>query len=308
MDAPARKHTALLQELSSTLSPASRILANEPLAPKTTLRVGGPADFFVEPACEEDLAALARFCSENQVPWFVIGRGSNLLVKDGGIRGVVISLAHPQFSRIEFEGERVTCGAGARLKTVAVEARRRGVAGFEFFEGIPGTVGGALRMNAGAMGSATFETVRSIRMLDASGNFQNCNAAEIFVEYRSCPVLKNHIAVSAVLEGRPAATAEVDAKMREFSRKRWDSQPAAPSAGCIFKNPVTIPAGKLVEELGLKGTRVGGAIVSAEHGNFIVNDRKATAADVLELIEIIKDKARRDRGIDLKTEVEIVGE
>ncbi len=308
VEAPPRKNDSLVQALASLVSGATLLRENEPLARRTTLRVGGPADLFIEPANEADLAISLRFCAQKNLPVFILGRGSNLLVRDGGFRGAVLCLSQPEFGRIQFAANRVTCGAGAKLKAVAVEARRNGLSGLEFLEGIPGTVGGALRMNAGAMGSATFETIESVRMMDFSGNvFERANA-ELKVEYRSCQDLKKNLALSAVLRAQPASQELVERRMAEFSKKRWASQPAAPSAGCIFKNPETVPAGKLIDELGLKGTRVGGAMVSLEHGNFIVNDARATAADVLELIEQIKALARAERGIELRTEVEILGE
>jgi UDP-N-acetylenolpyruvoylglucosamine reductase len=229
-------------------------------------------------------------------------------VKDGGFRGVVICLSHPHFSVIEIAGERMRCGAGARLKTVAIEAKRNGLAGIEFLEGIPGSVGGALRMNAGAMGGAIFDAVESVRMMDFVGSIRERDVKELAVEYRSCPVFKSHIALTATLRVTRAAREMIEQRMNECSRKRWQSQPAAPSAGCMFKNPPSIPAGKLIDELGLKGTRVGGAVVSLEHGNFIVNVGGATARDVLELIGLLKKRAREERGIELQTEVEIIGD
>ena len=295
-------------ELAGRVSLATDICRDEPLAKHTTLRVGGPADVYIEPASEADLAAVVKFCHERSLPFFVIGRGSNLLVRDGGFRGVIICLARPNFSRIEVAGERLRCGAGAKLKKVAVEAKRNGLAGVEFLEGIPGSVGGALRMNAGAMGGATFDVVESVRLMDHAGKIQEYNRAGMPVEYRCCPLLKDHIALGAVFKCQPAPREEIEQRMKAFSEKRWESQPAAPSAGCTFKNPPTIPAGKLIDELGLKGTRVGGAVVSAEHGNFIVNDGNATALDVLELIAILKARAKEARGIELETEVEIIGE
>jgi len=278
------------------------------MAKHTTLRVGGPADVYVEPASEADLAAILKFCGEHSVKFFILGRGSNLLVRDGGFRGVVICLAQPEFSRIEIDGERLRCGAGARLKNVAVEARRNGLSGLEFLEGIPGSVGGAMRMNAGAMGSATFDAVESARLMDFDGTLRELLPQEMSVEYRGCATLKHHVALGAVLRGRPDSVESIAQRMSAFSQKRWSSQPAAPSAGCMFKNPATIPAGKLIDELGLKGARVGGARVSQEHGNFLVNDGNATAADVLELIGILQAKAQAERGIELRTEVEIIGE
>jgi UDP-N-acetylenolpyruvoylglucosamine reductase len=157
------------------------------------------------------------------------------------------------------------------------------------------------------MGGWMFDVVESLRYMDYSGQIHEENAANIKVEYRSCLLLKDHIALGAVLRGHPSNREVVERRMKTFSQKRWDSQPAASSAGCIFKNPGTVPAGKLIDELGLKGTRVGGAMVSQEHGNFIINDGGASARDVLELIEVIRAKAKTERGIELETEVEITG-
>jgi UDP-N-acetylenolpyruvoylglucosamine reductase len=209
---------------------------------------------------------------------------------------------------VEITGYRMHCGAGAKLKFVASEAKRAQLTGLEFLEGIPGTVGGALRMNAGAMGGWMFDIVESIRYMDRTGQAHEDAAAKVKVEYRCCPLLKDHIALGAVLKAHPATREVVEKRMKTFSEKRWESQPAAPSAGCIFKNPGTIPAGRLIDELGLKGTHVGGAMVSHEHANFIVNQGHASAKDVLELIEIIRQRARAERGIELETEVEIIGE
>lgn len=300
-------HKTWQLELAQELAPASVVRCDEALAKRTTLRVGGPADLYVEPSCEADLSRVLQFCAENNLRFFVLGRGSNLLVQDRGIRGVVICLAHSQFSRVEVRGEELHCGAGAKLKAVAVEAKRHGLSGLEFLEGIPGSVGGALRMNAGAMSSAMFEVVESVRLMDFSGQVFERGVNEVEVQYRNCPLFKDHIAIGAVLRGRGAPAEEIAAKMNACSKKRWSSQPAAPSAGCIFKNPHAIPAGRLIEELGLKGKRFGGAVISDVHGNFIVNEGRATAGDILHLIDLVKDRARSERGIELETEVQIVG-
>lgn len=298
----------LLAELKAAVSAQTVLRENEPLAKRTTLRVGGAADFYCEPASEEDLAQVLHFCGVNWLPFVMLGRGSNLLIRDGGIRGVVICLAHPHFSRIDITGYRMHCGAGAKLKQVSIDAKRAQLTGLEFLEGIPGTVGGALRMNAGAMGGWTFDVVESVRYMDYNGQVHEEDAANLKVEYRSCPLFKENIALGAVLKGHPASKDVVEKRMKGFSEKRWESQPAAPSAGCIFKNPGDIPAGKLIDELGLKGLRVGEAVVSQEHGNFIINEGHATAKDVLELIGLIREKVRAERGIELETEVEIIGE
>ena len=305
---PAGAAAPDLAEVRAQLSAAAELRRDEPLAKRTTLRVGGTADVYAEPDSEADLSVLLRWRRRHGLPFVVVGRGSNLLIRDAGIRGLVICLARPHFSRIEVSGTRLTCGAGAKLKQLAAEARRASLTGLEFLEGIPGTVGGALRMNAGAMGGWTFDVVESIRYMDQEGGIHEREAKAVAVEYRKCPLLIDHIALGAVLLGRPANRAEVEKRMKQFSEKRWASQPAAPSAGCIFKNPGAIPAGKLIDELGLKGTRIGDAMISKEHGNFIVNEGHATANDVLELIKLIRAKARADRGIELETEVEILGE
>ena len=308
MSATLEKSTGLFGELVARVSSATVIRRDEPMAKHTTLRVGGPADFYVEPANENDLSAILKFCSERGVKFFMLGRGSNLIVRDGGFRGVVICLSSPEFSRIEIDGTRLRVGAGAKQKNVAVEAKRAGLSGVEFLEGIPGSIGGALRMNAGAMGGETFNAVESVRVMSISGGVREMKPSEMAVEYRHCAFLKKHIALSAVFQCTLAPREEIEARMKAFSEKRWSSQPAAPSAGCMFKNPAAIPAGRLIDELGLKGVKIGGARVSLEHGNFLLNDGNATAKDVLGLINFLQAKAKAERGIELSPEVEILGE
>ncbi|MBI1841460.1 MAG: UDP-N-acetylmuramate dehydrogenase [Verrucomicrobia bacterium] len=305
--AATNQHAAWAEHLQARLSKAAVVHSDHSLAKRTTLRVGGKADLYVEPANELDLAESLRFAKERSLAITLLGRGSNLLIRDGGIRGVVVCLAQPPFSQVIVEDIRLRCGAGARLKTVAVEARRAGVAGLEFLEGIPGSVGGAMRMNAGAMGSSMFERIESLRYMDLDGGVFEKSVTDVASQYRSCPLLKTHIALSAVLIGLRSSPEEIAQRMSQYSNKRWESQPPQPSAGCIFKNPATIPAGKLVDELGLKGASVGGARVSEIHGNFIVNDGNATSSEVLRLIQVIREKARTQRGIELETEVEILG-
>ena len=298
----------IFADLKHVLSPESVLRLNESLARKTTLRVGGPADVYVEPCSEFDLARVFRFCAQADIPFTVLGRGSNLLIRDGGIRGVVVRLNHRSFSEIKVSSPYLRCGAGASLKDVCNAARQNGLAGLEFLGGIPGSVGGALRMNAGAMGSATFERVEHVRYMDRDGEVHEVLVTEVKAQYRSCPMLRTHIALGAIFRGDPDSKEAIVARTDDFNKRRWNSQPRDPSAGCIFKNPETIPAGKLVQELGLKGKQIGGAMVSPVHGNFIVNEKNATAADVLQLIELIREKAKTERGIELETEVEILGE
>ncbi len=280
----------------------------EPLSKHTTLRVGGPAQYWLEPESERGFAQLVKHCFTNQIPLFVLGRGSNLLVRDGGMRGVVAHLARGEFKNLEVSGNRITAGVGVKLKEVAYAARDAEIGGFEWMEGIPGNVGGGLRMNAGAMGGETFDDVVSVRFVDQNGEFHTKATAELDVQYRHVSSLQKNFAVSATFEGRKSERALIEKRLDESMLKRRATQPKESSAGCIFKNPKTIPAGKLVDELGLKNTNIGAARVSEIHGNFIVNDGGASANEVLALIEKIKAAAREQRGIELETEVQIIGE
>ena len=294
-------------DLQALLSDSAKVLRNELMAKHTSMRVGGPAELFVEPHDERDLAKLLHYCHVRQIPVTVIGRGTNLLVRDGGITGVVVHLDGAAFTRIEVDGERMTARGATRLRAIVNEAVKREIGGFEFFSGIPGSLGGALRMNAGAMGRQTFEVVESVRYISYTGEIYEAEAATLPVSYRSCPLFRNHVALSATLRGQRASRAKIEATLRAFDERRWSSQPKESSAGCVFKNPTTIPAGRLIDELGLKGTRIGGARVSEKHANFIVNAGGATATDVLELIGLVREKARQERGIELETEVMILG-
>ena len=298
----------IAEKLKAIVGEEGDVRLYEPLSKHTTLRVGGPAQFWVEARNEKAFSDLIRFCGNEKLPLFVIGRGSNLLVRDGGIRGVVVHPCGGDFDKIEVNGSEITAGAGVKLREVAYAARAANLGGLEWMEGIPGVVGGALRMNAGAMGAQTFESVTRIRYLDADGNPHVKNRDELEVFYRRFPLLENNFAISATFRAQPSERAKIDGRLRESQEKRRTTQPIAKSAGCIFKNPDTIPAGKLVDELGLKNSRVGNARVSEVHGNFIVNDGGATAVDILELIEKIQSAARAKRGIELETEVQIVGE
>lgn len=297
----------LRQKLLEVMGPGL-VRLYEPLSRHTTLRVGGPAQFWVEPETEAGFAELVRHCFEQNIPFMVMGRGSNLLVRDGGIPGVVAHLARGEFCRHSIEGAEITAGVGLKLKQLVAVARNAGLAGFEWMEGIPGSLGGALRMNAGAMGWQTFDQVRRVRFCDQSGNLFALAPDEMEVRYRNVPMLAKNYALSATLEGRPAPVGDIESGIRAFEAKRKSSQPVAASAGCIFKNPGELPAGMLVEELGFKNFSIGGARVSPVHGNFIVNEGGATANDVLAIIGEIRAAAERERGIRLETEVQIVGE
>ena len=298
----------IAEKLKTIVGEEGDVLLYEPLSKHTTLRVGGPAQFWVEPRNETAFSELIRFCRDESLPLFVIGRGSNLLVRDGGIRGVVVRPCGGDFDRIEVDDNEITAGVGAKLKEVAYAGKGAGIGGLEWMEGIPGAVGGGLRMNAGAMGAQTFENIVRLRYLDVEGNPHTKSREELDVRYRNFPLLERNFAVSATFRGHAAPREQIEERLQESQVKRRTSQPIAKSAGCIFKNTDSIPAGKLVDELGLKNSCVGKARVSEVHGNFIVNDGGATAAEMLELIDKIKATARAQRGIELEIEVQIVGE
>ena len=298
---------ARAEELQSAMGPGV-VRLYEPLSKHTTIRIGGPAQFWVEPETLEGFAHLVKHCKANEIPLMVIGRGSNLLVRDEGIHGLVVHLARGEFKQLSVQDGLITAGAGVKLKELSNAARDAGIGGFEWMEGIPGNIGGGLRMNAGAMGGQMFENVVSVNFVDQNGTFHTLTRDEFEVNYRSVPSLKINYAVSAVFSGTQSSREQIEQQIEESMKKRRLAQPKESSAGCIFKNPGQCPAGRLVDELGLKNLSIGQARVSEIHGNFIVNDGGATAADVLALIEQIKTKARSERGIELETEVQIVGE
>jgi len=280
----------------------------EPMNRHTTWLIGGPAQYWIEPRNESAFAEVVRYLRSASIPMRVIGRGSNLLVKDGGIRGAVIHPAKGDFEAVSVNGDFITAGAGARLKKIASAARNAGIGGFEWMEGIPGNLGGAIRMNAGAMGTETFDQIVSVRFIDTNGAIKEKPVAEIMNHYRNVPEFEERYVVSAVLKGTPAAQSEIDMKLAASHQKRRTSQPVGASAGCTFKNPEMCGAGKLIDDLGLKGHSVGKVIVSEVHGNFIVNQGGAKAREVLDLVSLIKEKAMEQRGAVLELEVKVIGE
>lgn len=298
-----------LEDLTTALGEeGSEVRLYEPMGRHTTMKLGGPAQFWIEPQTVAGLSRVIAHCRERGIPTRVLGRGSNLLIRDGGIKGAVIHPEGGEFDEVKVEGDTITAGAGVKFKRVAAAARHAGLGGFEWMEGIPGSVGGGIRMNAGAMGAETFDHVVSVRYLDAVGGRHEKLRDQITWRYRSVPEFMEHICVSATFRGVPSPLVEIDEKLAQSAEKRKTTQPIAASAGCIFKNPAACPAGKLIHELNLKGTRVGGAVISEVHGNFIVNDGGATARDVLEIIAIVQRTAREQRGIEIETEVQITGD
>jgi UDP-N-acetylenolpyruvoylglucosamine reductase len=301
----------VLEEMQGLMPPGEiEGLLYEPMSRHTTMLVGGPAQYWLEPRSFYAFAFLVEYCRARCIPVRVVGRGSNLVVRDGGIRGAVIHPSGGAFDDLALGSGKgtIVAGAGVRLMKIASFAAAQGIAGFEWMEGVPGNVGGALRMNAGAMGEEMFDNVVRVSFLDEDGVIRTRERAEIEAGYRNVPELRRNFALQAMFKGKSDQPVVIKQRIEDSRDKRRASQPVSASAGCIFRNPDSIPAGKLLDELGLKGTVCGGAAVSEIHANFIVNQGGATARDVISLMESIRRRARDERGIELETEIKILGE
>lgn len=304
-----KRWDTLAEVLRARVSPATKIKREEILAEKTTMRVGGPARIYAEPASTEDLSGLLREAKARGIEVFILGRGSNLIVPDEGVEGLVISLGNVAWQTFEPMGNgRVWVGAGLRLKNLCGLATKAGLPGFEFLEGIPGNVGGALRMNAGAMGGWMFDVVEEMQLMTREGEVRIFKKADLHVGYRHCDELQDAIALGALI--RSASVSESDAIARQidvYRDKRQKTQPREPSAGCVFKNPEGDSAGRLIDASGLKGERVGGAEVSTVHANFIVNRGNATSSDIIELMRRVRARVEEAKGVRLEPEVLLYG-
>ncbi len=284
-----------------------RLVSDEPMSRHTSWRVGGPAELFFEPASIDDLA---RFLGELDVsvPVFWLGVGSNLLVRDGGIRGVVVCATKISRYLERIDGLTVKAGAGVPCTQLARQCIRWGLAPCEFFAGIPGTVGGALAMNAGAHGGETWDRVESVRTIDRAGAIHERAPDEYSVGYRSVTGPRNEWFIEARLRFEADAVASVE-RLNAMLERRKETQPLGlPSCGSVFRNPPGDHAARLIEVAGLKGFSIGGAEVSSKHANFIINSKAATATDIEELIEHVRRTVCETSGIDLVHEVRIVGE
>ena len=282
---------------------------NEPMSRHTTCGVGGEAQYWIEPDSFECMQNVVNFFKDRNIPVHTVGRGSNLIVREGGIRGAVIHPAAGEFAKLELRGNKIIAGAGVKLKKLAAFAAQNGISGFEWMDGIPGYVGGSLRQNAGAMGGEMWNVFHSALALNDDGDIVTFEKETMRpAQYRLIPDFEHNIVMQATFCGTPGNPAEIENYTEECRTKRKASQPVEPSAGCTFVNPPEIPAGKLIDELGLKGYTIGGAQVSTKHANFIVNIGKAKATDVTELIDYIRNKAKEERGITLRTEVQVVGD
>lgn len=288
------------------------IVINEPLAKHTTIKLGGPADLYVEPNDIESLKRLMELIGAEGKEWFVIGRGSNLLVKDGGIKGVVINLAKG-IQHLEYvDEERIVVGGGYPLIKLVTIISRKGLSGLEFAGGIPGSVGGAVYMNAGAHGSDMSNIVKRVHVLFPDGTMKWLTNEEMHFSYRTSRLQADRgIVVEVELQLEKGERDSIVQDMKKHKDYRRDTQPwNDPCCGSVFRNPLPEHSGALIEKAGLKGKKMGGVMVSSMHGNFIVNaDKdKAKAQDVLDLIAFIKQTIKEKYKIELETEVEIVGE
>ena len=287
----------------------NKVLEQEPMARHTTFRIGGPADYFVELGSIEQIRAAIQVCREENLPWFVLGRGSNLLVSDKGYRGVILSI-YKDFQKTEIQGETVTVQAGVLLTTLSGKVLDASLTGLEFASGIPGTIGGAVVMNAGAYGGEMKDIVRKVTVLDQDGEVRTLTCGEMQFGYRtSLAKKKGYIVLGAELTLKQGEKEKIRGEMQALKAKRIEKQPLEfPSAGSTFKRPEGYFAGKLIMDAGLRGAAVGGAQVSEKHCGFVVNTGNATAADVRELMRQVQGKVQEQFGVHLEPEVRFLGE
>ncbi len=296
------KAGARAEELRSELSGASVLCSGAPVGKKTTLGVGGSADFRVDVTEESDLCSLIAYCTAKNIPVRVIGGGSNVVVSDFGVRGVVLRLGGPNFRHVRRRENTIIAGAGVTLRTLLDRLEANGLAGMEFMQGIPGTVGGALRMNAGAWGSEIADCVQWVRYCDSNGRICRVGREHLGFSYRNCSVLKSAVAIEACFSLSSGESPEISRARQEIKGKRAWMQ-GMRSAGSVFRNPPGEYAGKLLEQAGMKGRSVGGATFSRQHANFITLSPSATASDVIALIEKAREEVALRFKVSLETEV-----
>ena len=284
------------------------ITVDSPMSEHIYFRVGGPADILVTPVNEEQVVNTLKLCREYNVPYFILGNGSNILVKDGGISGVVIKFN--KLNKITTEGNCVTAQSGALLKDVSKAALENNLRGFEFACGIPGSIGGAVFMNAGAYDGEMAHVIKSARVIDENCNIKNLTKEELELGYRSSIVMKKgYVVIEATVELESGEYASIKDKIDDLTNRRESKQPLEyPSCGSVFKRPVGHFAGQLISEAGLKGYRIGGVEVSEKHAGFMINVADGTAKDYEDLIESVIEKVKEHSGVTLEREVRILGE
>lgn len=297
----------LEQKLKQLLEEEDVVLGEE-MKYHTTFRVGGPAHFFVTPKTEEQLQSVLKLCKETDTPWFILGRGSNLLVSDRGFDGVVIHM-QKHWNHYHTEENRIFAQAGAMMSAVSQEALRNGLTGFEFASGIPGTIGGGLRMNAGAYGGEMKQVVLSAKVMDSNGTVLELSKDELELGYRTSTIGRNgYIALSCLIELQPGDPDCIRSTMEEMNAKRRQKQPLEyGSAGSTFKRPDGYFAGKLIQDAGLKGFSIGDAQVSEKHAGFVINRGNAKAADIMKLCKEVSRRVHEQFGVNLEMEVRRLG-
>ncbi len=279
-----------------------------PMFPYTSFQVGGEADYLFKPADLEELQTILKNITAAEIPFLTMGKGSNLLIRDKGVRGAVIMMGDG-FNYIEKKDNVINAGAGALLPLLSWKAAEKGLSGLEFAAGIPGSLGGGLIMNAGAFGAYLGDLVEDVTLIDYEGNIKVMGRGQISFEYRWCSLKEEKgIIIGARLSLNESHPAQIKERMGEMLKQRREKQPCLPSAGSIFRNEPHVPAGQLIEEAGAKGLQIGGAMVSTKHANFIVNVGGASASDITSLIELVKEKVFQKHGVWLKLELQIVGE
>ncbi len=283
----------------------SEVKYDEPLSKHTSFQIGGAALAFVEVDSVAELKALVAFRERFNLPVRVIGNGTNVLFSDAGYQGIIAILGS-ELSQVRFEGTSVTAYTGITLGKLIKQCTQRRLGGLEFTSGIPGTLGGALIMNAGAYGHSLSEVVTDILVMKHDGELLTIPSEQAGFTYRDSNLKQYFCLIEATLRLKPAAVEEIEIQINRIKNTREGKLPSSPSAGCVFKNLPGMPAGKLIDECGLKGLRIGNAEVSEKHANFIVNTGGATAADVLDLIDKVKRCVKTQRGIDLKLEVKLI--
>lgn len=296
------------KKLESILT-EEQVKIDEPMKSHTTFRVGGPAAYFVMPRTAEEVAKVTELCAQENVPYYIVGNGSNLLVSDKGYDGVIIQI-YKQMSQVEVKGCEIYAQAGTLLSMVAKRALDAELAGFEFAAGIPGTLGGACVMNAGAYGGEMKDVLKSVTVLDKDGNVKKLAKDELELGYRTSVIAKKgYIVLDAVIELQEGKAEEIKALMDDLKERRITKQPLEyPSAGSTFKRPEGYFAGKLIQDADLRGFQVGGAQVSEKHCGFVINKDGATASDVMELMRQVSDKVYDKFGVRLEPEVKRLGE
>ena len=286
-----------------------KVKVDEPMKRHTTFRIGGPADYFLLPSSEEELSGILKICKNEELPYFILGNGSNLLVSDAGYRGVIVQI-YKEMNEVKVEGDLVKAQAGALLSGIAAKALGAELSGFEFASGIPGTIGGACVMNAGAYGGEMKDVLESVTVLTGEGKIIELGRNELELGYRTSVIAKKgYIVLGAVLKLERGDGEKIKTYMDELKEKRVTKQPLEyPSAGSTFKRPEGYFAGKLIEDAGLRGFQVGGAQVSEKHCGFVINRDHATAADIMELMRQVQIRVKENSGVDLEPEVKRLGD